>query len=83
MKTTIIKCTWSWMWATKSDDAYVKLPKTVAIIPTYLNVNEIKTIYPIEQGGKVIGSAIFYMGGVNTIKDDRTPDELMELINNL
>lgn len=80
MKTTIIKCQWNYEWNQASGD-YEKRS-----VPSFswVNVNEIKTLSRVSNRyGEIIGSGIFYMGGVGFIHDNRTPDELMNYINNL
>jgi len=81
MRTHILKCTWSWIWHSKEERYF----KTTEPKSTWLNVNEIKTIDPIidPYDNLVMGSSIFYALACNNVKDDRKPDELMQLINNL
>ena len=88
MNAKIIKCSWGFMPYPFRENGNVYTTYLKSDKPPFLewiNVNEIKTISEIidYKTKKVIGSSIFYMGGVSLIKDGRTPDELMELINNL
>jgi hypothetical protein len=79
MKTRIIKLTSTWGFNRRTNIFERTSPQY-----TYLNINEIKRFDErLDTSGKIIGSCIFYIGGVSLLYDDRTPDELMSLINGL
>ena len=79
MKTKIIKLTCTIFYNSREEKYVTSTP-----VSEWINVNEIKTISERRDNvGQVFGSMVFYMAGANLIKDDRTPDELMDVINNL
>jgi hypothetical protein len=81
MKTKIMKCEWNWYFNSRAD----KWETTAHTTEVWLNIDRIITITPIVDETKncVIGSSIFYALGCRDIKDNRLPDEIREIINNI